>query len=296
MSNQRWGEYLEGVGHKTSNLSLNNNTNNFGAGNSETDKKSLQINAFSGYANKEKEGQTNDYYNLNYPVGVTFTTKPLNDYESISEEEYGDGEYEGDSHRYEIDDNGNLIYDDDYEEDDKDGNSEDDDTEEEEEEEEEEDDDDDDGDYREYEFEDGDKLQDALDIDDSLRIAIVPFKDPGTGSSYVSSSSVEDLLPFSTICSNETEVIDGKVCRVRKLSFGTININDTSSSDFTILRTCLFGGCLQELKDTTHKIFYEKYRTKRLSFNEDNVSRDDDKLPMGNIYDNENSFSSCDWL
>ncbi|OUM55725.1 hypothetical protein BVG19_g5310 [[Candida] boidinii] len=281
MSNQRWGEYLEGVRHKTSNLSLNNNINNAGAGNNETDK----INAFGGYSNKEKDGETKDYYNLNYPVGVRFRTKPLNDYEYVSEEEYGDGEYEGDSHRYEIDDNGNLIYDDDYEEDDKDGNSEDDDTEEEEE------DDDDDGDYHDdFEVGDGDRFQDALDIDDSLRIAIVPFKDPGTGASYVSSSSVEDLLPFSTICSNETEVIDGKVCRVRKLSFGTININDTSSSDFTILRTCLFGGCLQELKDTTHKIFYEKYRTKRLSFNEDNASRDDDKLPMGNIYDNENSF------
>ncbi|OWB63147.1 hypothetical protein B5S29_g4104 [[Candida] boidinii] len=270
ISNQRWGEYLEGVRHKTSNLSLNNNNN---VADGDNDK-------------------------LNHPVGVRFSTRPLNDYEYVSEEEYGDGEYEGDSHRYEIDDNGNVIYDEDYEEDGEDGNSENDDDEEEEE-----DDDDDDDEDDDNEFEDGDteeddqldKFQDALDIDDSLKIAKIPFKDPGTGSSYVSSSSVEDLLPFSTICSNETEVIDGKVCRVRKLSFGTININDTNSSDFTILRTCLFGGCLQELKDTTHKIFYEKYRTKKLSFNEDNVSRDDDKTESydglrGNNYDNDSSF------
>lgn len=77
--------------------------------------------------------------------------------------------------------------------------------------------------------------------------------------------SIMDLVPFAMISGTERKIIDQVEHKVREVPHGVIEITNPEHSDFMILRTCLLGACLQDLKETTHSIFYEKYRTDMLS-------------------------------
>lgn len=79
------------------------------------------------------------------------------------------------------------------------------------------------------------------------------------------SKSIMDLVPFALISGTERKIIDQTEYKVRIVPHGIIKIDDPEHSDFMILRTCLLGACLQDLKETTHSVYYEKYRTKMLS-------------------------------
>lgn len=79
------------------------------------------------------------------------------------------------------------------------------------------------------------------------------------------SKSIMDLVPFAMISGTERKIIDQTEYKVRIVPHGIIKIDDPEHSDFMILRTCLLGACLQDLKETTHSVYYEKYRTKMLS-------------------------------
>ncbi|KAH3670260.1 hypothetical protein WICMUC_004913 [Wickerhamomyces mucosus] len=78
-------------------------------------------------------------------------------------------------------------------------------------------------------------------------------------------SYLRSLLPFSVVGSNQVFEIDGELVRARKYPWGYINIEDHELSDFVILRNLLLISHLQDLKDFTHEILYEKYRTEALS-------------------------------
>lgn len=81
------------------------------------------------------------------------------------------------------------------------------------------------------------------------------------------SESIMSLVPFSIISGSERKIIDQVEYKVRLTPHGIIRVDDPSHSDFLILRTCLLGACLQDLKETTHSVFYEKYRSEMLSRN-----------------------------
>lgn len=76
---------------------------------------------------------------------------------------------------------------------------------------------------------------------------------------------MRSLIPFSLIGSNQVFEVDGELIRGRKYPWGFINIEDHELSDFVILRNLLLISHLQDLKDYTHDILYEKYRTEALS-------------------------------
>lgn len=78
-------------------------------------------------------------------------------------------------------------------------------------------------------------------------------------------SYLRSLIPFSVIGSNQVFEIDGELTRGRKYPWGFINIEDHELSDFVILRNLLLISHLQDLKDYTHEILYERYRTEALS-------------------------------
>lgn len=77
--------------------------------------------------------------------------------------------------------------------------------------------------------------------------------------------SIMDLVPFAMISGTERKIIDQVEHKIRAVPHGIIEVDNPEHSDFMILRTCLLGACLQDLKDTTHSVFYEKYRTDMLS-------------------------------
>lgn len=78
-------------------------------------------------------------------------------------------------------------------------------------------------------------------------------------------SYLRSLIPFSVIGSNQVFDVEGELIRGRKYPWGFINIEDHELSDFVILRNLLLISHLQDLKDYTHEILYERYRTEALS-------------------------------
>lgn len=83
---------------------------------------------------------------------------------------------------------------------------------------------------------------------------------------YQTNTYLRSLLPFSTIGSNEVDNLgDGTVVRGRKYPWGTLDVEDASISDFVVLRNTLLISHLHDLKDYTHEILYERYRTEALS-------------------------------
>lgn len=79
------------------------------------------------------------------------------------------------------------------------------------------------------------------------------------------SECIMNFVPFALVSGTERKLINQVERKVRTVSHGVIEIENPEHSDFIILRTCLLGACLQDLKDTTHSTFYENYRTNRLS-------------------------------
>lgn len=78
---------------------------------------------------------------------------------------------------------------------------------------------------------------------------------------------LKTLLPFAVVGSNETYTDEetGTLIRARKYPWGSINIEDPELSDFVVLRNTLLISHLQDLKEHTHDVLYEKFRTEALS-------------------------------
>ncbi|QLL34614.1 hypothetical protein HG536_0G04760 [Torulaspora globosa] len=83
---------------------------------------------------------------------------------------------------------------------------------------------------------------------------------------YQTNTYLRSLLPFSIIGSNDVEDFgDGVTIRGRRYPWGTLDVEDSSISDFVVLRNTLLISHLHDLKDYTHEILYERYRTEALS-------------------------------
>ncbi|KAJ3262010.1 hypothetical protein HK103_003853 [Boothiomyces macroporosus] len=77
--------------------------------------------------------------------------------------------------------------------------------------------------------------------------------------------ALRKLLPFSVIGS-ETEVkVGGRVVRCRQYPWGIVEVDNDKHCDFSKLRYILLSSHLQDLKEITHDILYEQFRTERLS-------------------------------
>ncbi|CDZ96952.1 gtp binding protein [Phaffia rhodozyma] len=73
------------------------------------------------------------------------------------------------------------------------------------------------------------------------------------------------LLPFSIVGGEEEMRIDGELVRVRRYPWGVVEIDNPEHTDFSRLRSALFGSHLNELKELSHDWLYENYRTEKLS-------------------------------
>lgn len=72
-----------------------------------------------------------------------------------------------------------------------------------------------------------------------------------------------EAVPFAVVTSNEFDD-EGECEFLRKLSFGTVELLNPKHSDFQLLRDALLNTFFMELKDRTHEVLYETYRTHRL--------------------------------
>ncbi|AJR71868.1 Cdc11p [Saccharomyces cerevisiae YJM1450] len=116
------------------------------------------------------------------------------------------------------------------------------------------------------------KLNKKLIMEDidrwNLPIYNFPFdEDEISDEDYETNMYLRTLLPFAIIGSNEVYEMGGDVgtIRGRKYPWGILDVEDSSISDFVILRNALLISHLHDLKNYTHEILYERYRTEALS-------------------------------
>lgn len=115
------------------------------------------------------------------------------------------------------------------------------------------------------------KLNKKLIMEDidrfNLPIYNFPFdEDEISNEDYETNMYLKSLLPFSIIGSNEVyDMGNDLAIRGRKYPWGMIDVEDANVSDFVILRNALLISHLHDLKDYTHEILYERYRTEALS-------------------------------
>lgn len=77
-----------------------------------------------------------------------------------------------------------------------------------------------------------------------------------------------NALPFAVVSSSEFNE-NGVSLNLRSLPFGTVEVSNPRHCDVTLLREALLDGFLMELKDRTHDVLYETFRTHRLDPQED---------------------------
>ncbi|KAJ3088669.1 hypothetical protein HK102_008227 [Quaeritorhiza haematococci] len=73
------------------------------------------------------------------------------------------------------------------------------------------------------------------------------------------------LLPFAVVGSEEEVMINGRRVRCRQYPWGVVEVDNSRHCDFSKLRYMLLSSHLQDLKEITHDILYEQYRTEKLS-------------------------------
>ena len=115
------------------------------------------------------------------------------------------------------------------------------------------------------------KLNKRLIMEDieryKLPIYNFPFdEDDVSQEDYDTNTYLRSTLPFSVIGSNEVYDMGGELTvRGRKYPWGMLDVEDATISDFVVLRNALLISHLHDLKDYTHEILYEHYRTEALS-------------------------------
>ncbi|KAL9546701.1 hypothetical protein MBANPS3_006536 [Mucor bainieri] len=88
-------------------------------------------------------------------------------------------------------------------------------------------------------------------------------------------SELRALLPFSIIGSDEEITVNGRSVRGRQYPWGAVEVDNPQHSDFARLRSALLSSHLQDLKEITHDILYENYRTEKLSRTVNGGDQDD---------------------
>lgn len=78
---------------------------------------------------------------------------------------------------------------------------------------------------------------------------------------------LQKTLPFAVIGASETLNIGGQKVQARRYPWGIIDVNDSQYSDVSVLREVITRTHLGDLKDNTHFVLYENYRTNKLSNN-----------------------------
>lgn len=82
---------------------------------------------------------------------------------------------------------------------------------------------------------------------------------------YELNTYLRKTLPFAVIGATEILNMGGKRLQARRFPWGIVDVNDSKYSDVAALREVLTRTHLSDLKDNTHFVLYENYRTAKLS-------------------------------
>ncbi|TPP65199.1 Septin [Fasciola gigantica] len=107
--------------------------------------------------------------------------------------------------------------------------------------------------------------------------------DRGNEEEMVKLKRLRDRAPFAVVGANTLVVGDGGTrIRARSYPWGVVEVENMEHNDFAALRYLLLTAFMQELRDVTHNVHYENYRTAKLSgiAQESHFQTRDGKDPM----------------
>ncbi|ORZ31154.1 Septin-type guanine nucleotide-binding (G) domain-containing protein [Catenaria anguillulae PL171] len=76
---------------------------------------------------------------------------------------------------------------------------------------------------------------------------------------------LRSLLPFAIVGSDEEIMVNGRLIRGRQYPWGVVEVENLKHCDYARLRYVLLSSHLQDLKEITHDVLYEQYRSEKLS-------------------------------
>lgn len=80
------------------------------------------------------------------------------------------------------------------------------------------------------------------------------------------SRALYDNMPYAVVGSTDIVVsVDGRQVRGRSYPWGVIEVDNSKHCDFVYLRDLLINQYLEELRERTNKVLYERYRSEKLS-------------------------------
>ena len=105
-------------------------------------------------------------------------------------------------------------------------------------------------------------------------------------------SSMNTMIPFAVVGSENSIMINGRSVRGRQNRWGVINVEDESHCEFVALRNFLTRTHLQDLIETTSQIHYETFRAKQLLALKENSAAAGGSRPITPSADREMSRGS----
>ncbi|VEU19661.1 DEKNAAC100538 [Brettanomyces naardenensis] len=92
-----------------------------------------------------------------------------------------------------------------------------------------------------------------------------PIYDNDDDETVSATNEMAEKIPFAVVGStNYIQTPDGRTVRGRSYPWGIIEVDNEEDCDFIKLRQLLIRNFMEELKETTAKVSYEKYRTGKL--------------------------------
>ena len=98
-----------------------------------------------------------------------------------------------------------------------------------------------------------------------IEIYRAPVYDNEDEETVTENEEIERKIPFAVVGSNaEVDTPDGRRVRGRAYPWGVIEVDNEEHCDFVKLRQMLIRTHMEELKEHTHTLLYEKYRSEKL--------------------------------
>ncbi|PWN24359.1 putative cell division control protein CDC3 [Jaminaea rosea] len=99
----------------------------------------------------------------------------------------------------------------------------------------------------------------------NIQIFYAPSYDVEDDETLAENEEIVRKIPFAVVGSDQqVDTIDGRRVRGRAYPWGVIEVDNEEHCDFVKLRQMLIRSHMEELKEHTHNVLYEKYRSEKL--------------------------------
>ncbi|OMJ26224.1 Septin-like protein [Smittium culicis] len=109
-----------------------------------------------------------------------------------------------------------------------------------------------------------------------IPVYMFPSSDDDDDETVEENNELRQSLPFAVVGCEEILDADNRAVRARNYPWGYVEVDNEDHSDFDRLRYVLLNSHIGDLREITHNVIYENYRTEKLS-NEDDEDEEEDE-------------------